>query len=68
LVSAAPWYRWAARFSEALVSNRVSLSHSVRDLVAGVGLQVGDYLHSLALPERAPLSFSVAHPNTESFS
>lgn len=43
---------------------QVLISNSVRDLVAGAGLQLADYPESLTVPDRGQLFFSVPHPNS----
>ncbi len=56
---------WIAEFAPA---QQVLISNSVRDLVAGAGLQLVDYPQQMPLPDGGRIFFSTPHPNSGVFS
>ena len=62
-VQGGPAVEMAKRIAAFAPAQQVLVSTSVRDLVAGAGLQLVDYPHQMTLPEGGKLLFSTPHPN-----
>ncbi len=67
-VQGGPAVEMARRIAAFAQPHQVLISSSVRDLVAGAGLQLVEYPHQMPLPDGGNLSFSTPHQNIPNFS
>ncbi len=63
-VQGGPAVEMAKQIAAFAPAHQVLVSNSVRDLVAGAGLQLVDYPQQMVLPDGAKLFFYTPHPNS----
>lgn len=67
-IQGGPAVEMAMRIAGFAPARQVLISNSVRDLVAGAGLQLVDYPQQMPLPDGGRIFFSTPHPNSAVFS